>query len=419
MALCIPVREVDIYNLQNQTEYSVTPVAPNVSEYETNGSSGSYVYQYPGISVEDILYTYVMTTVCAFGVLGNVLNILVMSRKAITSCMERMEKSAHYGLMALAFSDLGVSLTILPHAWVDGVIYDSFGFSLYYTISKPALIDIFITSSTWLTVSMATSRYLAICHPFRARLFIGATVTKISIFAVFLFSVLFNLPKFWTYSVGSIPCEGDWTAYFTRPGYLPSHQTLEKAHMLVFFITGIFIPIFALVYCNARLIKELHKSARMRQRYIQPSSGTRTRQNHVTLLLVIIVLMHILLVLPCEILRFLKFMVLLDSSHTHAFSLAIAVANTMQAVNFSFNFCLYCAMNVSFRHELRKLCCCCCADTRHRPRRGSRMSLTMATTVINHSHQMVTTSLREENGLWLISLSPGIYSSYFKNTHFN
>ena len=410
MALCIPVEDVGVHNIQNETYYTQPPTAANISDYETYVS----VYEPPlRVVVENILYKYVVITVCAFGVLGNTLNLLVMSRKAITSCMERMEKSAHYGLMALAFSDLGVSLTILPHAWVDDKpIYDSLGFPLYYTIYKPALIDIFITSSTWLTVSMASSRYLAICHPFRARLVIGGTVTKISIFAVFLLSILFNLPKFWTHQIESIPCEGGWTAYYRKPGYLPSHQTFEKAHMLVFFVTGVLIPIIVLLYCNVMLIKELHQSARMRQKYIQPRSCSRSRQNHVTLLLVVIVLMHILLVLPSEVLRFLKYMVLKNNSLTGPFSLAIAIANTMQAINFAFNFCLYCALNLSFRQELKRLCCCCCGDRRHQTMRGSMLSLKMTTTAKSQAHHVITTtvragnhtvvtnSTRTENGLW-------------------
>ena len=86
------------------------------------------------------------------------------------------------GLVALAVSDLFFCLTVIPHAWVDKMRFqfDSRGFDLYYTAYGDAIVNSFITSSTWLTVAMATSRYLAVVHPIRARDIIGMTFAKVS-----------------------------------------------------------------------------------------------------------------------------------------------------------------------------------------------------------------------------------------------
>ena len=74
--------------------------------------------------------------------------------------------------------------------------------ALVYRVYHPAIISSFITSSTWLTVVMAVSRYLAICHPLKARIIIGMRFAVGSIAVAFLFSILLNVHLF-VYSVAS------------------------------------------------------------------------------------------------------------------------------------------------------------------------------------------------------------------------
>ena len=47
--------------------------------------------------VEDILYRRVIVFICVCGVLGNLLNLIVLTRKGLQRSMDRMEKSAHVG----------------------------------------------------------------------------------------------------------------------------------------------------------------------------------------------------------------------------------------------------------------------------------------------------------------------------------
>ena len=49
--------------------------------------------------VEDALYRVVIVCVCVFGLVCNIINLLVLSRKSLTATMERLERSAHYGLV--------------------------------------------------------------------------------------------------------------------------------------------------------------------------------------------------------------------------------------------------------------------------------------------------------------------------------
>jgi len=61
---------------------------------------------YPRVSteklIEEALYRVVIVVVCVFGLVCNIINLLVLSRKSLTATMERLERSAHYGLVGKA-----------------------------------------------------------------------------------------------------------------------------------------------------------------------------------------------------------------------------------------------------------------------------------------------------------------------------
>ena len=47
--------------------------------------------------METFLYRRVIVSICVCGVLGNLLNLIVLTRKGLQRSMDRMEKSAHVG----------------------------------------------------------------------------------------------------------------------------------------------------------------------------------------------------------------------------------------------------------------------------------------------------------------------------------
>ena len=347
------------------TAINSAPHHPNTSTNTTLPSATPAV-QGSGHSTlslaEQFLYGRAIVIICLFGVIGNALNLLVLTRKGLQKTMDRMEKSAHFGLVALALSDMLFCFAVIPHAWVDKYQFYHYkkGFSVYYTLYGDAVINAFIMSSTWLTVAMATSRYLAICHPLRAREIIGMTFAKVSIVLVFLICVLFNLPRFWLEEVDTMDCVGAWRVYFPRPGALRRNPPGEQVYLWLYFVFGILVPLVALAFCNGNLIRALHQSTKMRRQYQNNHTSSRETTHHITLTLIIIVIMYFLLVVPAEAINFLKQTVIDEIHATESFNLAIAIVNTLQAINFACNFILYCAINVHFRRTVVDLFCWVC-----------------------------------------------------------
>lgn len=306
---------------------------------------------------EDIIYQCIVVGICAFGLLGNIVNMLVLSRKSLTRTMERMERSAHYGLMGLAVSDALLCASVLPTAYVGIRVFGFYGydFRILYATYSHAVINTFILSSTWLTVTMAVSRYLAICYPLHARLFIGRRFAITSLVIVFGSCALLNIPRYFASEILSLPCQDGGSFHMRMPGALARNRTFNDAYNWIYFIVGIIVPFLLLAFCNVNLIRALHVSMRMRTQGLVISGSNPSAANRITLTLIVIVAMYLFLVVPTETLTFFQEMATENVQYVDAYNLILAFLNMFQAVNFAFNFLLYCAVNSHFRQTFWRM----------------------------------------------------------------
>ena len=341
-----------IYNTTGETQYDT--VADNL------------LY----VTIEQILYSKVIPVICCLGIVGNFLNLVILTRKSLKKSMDRMERSSHCGLIALAVSDLLFCISLLPmtfvsfHQFTDNYISPS----LIYRSYHDALINTFITTSTWLTVAMAFSRYLGICHPLKARQVIGMKFAKLSIVCVFVTSILFNLPRYWTFEIMCSETVGEdslgassTTLYFRGHGWLKRNRTSYKTFMSAYFIFSIMGPLVILSYCNVYLIKALRKSMQMRKECCRSSeihNRSSEAANNVTLTLAVIVVCNIILMTPAEIFNFFDDVVIEKVLMTDLYNMVVAIANCLQAINFAFNFLLYLSISASFRHAAKGILLC-------------------------------------------------------------
>ena len=105
-------------------------------------------------------------------------------------------------------------------------------------------------------------------------------------------------------------------------------------------------------------MKALKKSLDLRKRstmtnesHIHKDSVSNSK-NILTLTLIIIVLCYLLLVTPAEVLLFWDGLMTdctVSKMAADVYSVTLTVCNALQAINFAFNFILYCIINVHFR----------------------------------------------------------------------
>ncbi|KAK2154966.1 hypothetical protein LSH36_252g00011 [Paralvinella palmiformis] len=293
------------------------------------------------------------SVISMFGLLGNVLMLSFLSRKRLSLSCEGADRTVHNGLTALAVSDLLFCLILVPYGFVtnDQFAFASVNFHLIYVTYSTAFVNFFILTSTWLTVVMASSRYMAICQPFKARYLIGAKGTRVSLAGVGLCSFIFNLPRLFINQIEPLECyDGDYM-YLRMSGLLAANSRAHTVYIWIHLLVGILVPLTVLAFCNICLIKVLHESNKVRRQY-RVAVAHIDSNYRITSILVTIVIMYIVLVSPAEILLFIQDRFLPDKTSAPALILAVEVTNLLQMINFSSNFVLYFILNSSHRHIL-------------------------------------------------------------------
>ena len=361
--------------LSGASQHDTYPSDTNTSAYFTNDTTSLYnntaapinsaedddenkIYQ----KIEDVLLSKVAFSICVFGVIGNILNIWILTHKGLQSSMGRMEKFAHTGLISLAVSDMMFCVLVLPLSHIsvhDYYTTNPYDFKSLYNQYQNALINTFLLSSTMLTVTMAAGRYFAIVHPIRARQFIGMTCARRIISLVFVFCIVFNIPRFWKFQMTEIQCTTSGQRYYFRQD--GAYKQFEVPYLATYFVIGILIPLILLAYCNIFLVKALHQSKKRITRFRQNDNQQETSQR-ITLTLVIIVIFYLLLLVPAELITvFREFADLIGFSiSSDLFNMAVAIVNVLQSINFSFNFILYCIINTHFRNIVYNAVKCRC-----------------------------------------------------------
>ncbi|ELU17853.1 hypothetical protein CAPTEDRAFT_212238 [Capitella teleta] len=371
-------------SLTNETEVPQN-TSHAYSDYSTTGFAGLNASSSDSpLDLRFYLYGVINPIFCVMGIIGNALNILVLTRRRMQESMDcTMEKAAQTGLVALAASDMLYCITALFNEFFGGnqTLFMGRNIWMFAQIYGNYVQNIFMNSSTWLTVIMAAGRYAAICRPLHARYLVGITATRIAVLSTFLTWILLQLPTVWRHSVAEIECYGQ-TVYILDEGVFITNLKLRMTFSYLWSVFGYFIPVLILAYCNVHLIKALRESNRMRRLYRVsprgPSAGSR-----ITPTLVAIVCMFLLLVSPSEILQFFHYTV--SGQEFEAFNIALVFSNMLLTVNFAFNFVLYCIVNVHFRETWKEVVFCFVRRKYYGPLRKRKNSASTKASFIGQS----------------------------------
>ena len=182
--------------------------------------------------------------------------------------------------------------------------------------------------------------------------------------------IVADIARFLRQKIVALPCQEGGHFYYVDVGWLAVHQNVERAYQWTYFVVCIMTPFIFLVFCNINLIVELRRSLRMRfettgSRRVRCTGGgsdSSAAANRITLTLIVIVAMYFVLVMPAEVMNFVREVAVGNRLYVDAYNLAVAIANAFQAVNFALNFILYCAVNTHFRQTFvrivyRAFCC--------------------------------------------------------------
>ena len=357
-----------------------------------------------------ILYGPLFGSVCALGILGNVLSFILLHKYSPNSV-------ASYLLKSLAVADnmfliAASSVQIYP-AMLMSVGQEHNLLPIYPYIQTYAwpLVHMAQMTSVWMTVLVAGNRYIAVCKPLHALYLCTKGRVKTQMWLMIFLVVVYNTPRFFEYKFIVINGTAEATNNSAEPetiniglASLPLYNIIYENVSYCLFV--FFLPLSVLIFFNAHLVNALKHAGRQRKQITksfsrddsctsssatlthpvyslrgtssamtmtttttttttpQPLSRAASRsatsadENNVTLVMIIIVLVFIICETPAALNQILYYVFPYSDSECTHYNRFYNICNLLVVLNSSLNFVIYCFFRRQFQQQLATLCFC-------------------------------------------------------------
>lgn len=294
-----------------------------------------------------ILWGYVGMVLSVFGIVGNIITILVLISPSMRTT------STNIYLTALSCSNILFLLIFIPSYSMRYLI----GYQLYITDQPPFAFEILLSrlpttpvystvllSIIYLTIAVSMDRLILVKFPLKAKQILTTRATLITIFCIYVFSILYCIP-YWLeqrYDPVSKRCQ------FTEIG--------RKIHIYIrihIYIPVVYLIPFVVLTCiNITIIQSLIAKKRRKKSLCANMSKKKQGDYHITLMLVAVIIVFVLCQFPLAILNAWH---AIDAKHANE-SLMFHSINSLGVLltvfNTSTNFLLYCFFGQKFRQTL-------------------------------------------------------------------
>ena len=318
----------------------------------SEGPLDDFAQAYQGI------HGYISCVVCVIGLLFNVMNIIVLTRR-------NMITSTNIILSALATADMLTMLCYLPYASYfyiyarpDPMYFHSKGWIIYLLFNQNFVITAH-TIAMWLTVSLAVFRYIVVCHHTLGPSLCNIRRAKLTIFLVFSITTACCVPNYLLLVLDQIHYDGR-TGYWFKLNPMVN----EFVKVSTFWLYGVVLkvaPCVLLSVLSGLLLRAMHIADANRRRLKGPNSkrsenDATSEHNRTTAMLLAVVFCFVVTEFPQGILAFLSGV---DSNvFTKVYVPLGDVFDITVLVNSAVNFLLYCIMSRQFRKTFKDVFCC-------------------------------------------------------------
>ncbi len=329
---------------------SLMDVNSTVASAKTGSDQGVLCMQ----EINFIINTVFAGTLCLLGFVGNAVSFFVLGKDKGTPV-------ASFLLRALAFTDSFFLSAWFLHFSLENAfayyqIVPDFHISwLYVRVYTYPLLFVAQTGTIWLTVLIAASRYIAVCKPYQAAKFCTVPMMAKGVLVTAIFSVLYNLPRFFEVQFVHRSTYNLTTGPEFRPGR--TKLGLSRHYQLVYFdilyyIFSFVLPLILLIYLNTRLMLSYRVIQRRRRTM---STRQDNHDNNITLVMIVVIVLFIFCNAPARIVQ------LVWGYETQpcpgAEFLVVTFSNVLEVFNSSANFTIYCVFRQKFRHILKQAVC--------------------------------------------------------------
>ncbi|GFW90477.1 sex peptide receptor [Trichonephila clavipes] len=300
------------------------------------------------------VHGYLSFAFCIFGITANILNIIVLTRKNMISPTNAI-------LTGIAVADMLVMLSYLPFTFHNYIRRDldeadkfSYGWTVF-TLFHAHFTVVNHTISTWLTVTVAIWRFLAISFPQNSSIWCCMARAKCAIAATYILSAVFCIPVYLTFTVSVFRGEENDIMYRVDFSQIAQrhNRLLEKINFWIFSVITKLVPCVALTGISLGLIKVLYERNKRRQ-ILKGTADADKNHDRTTRMLLAVLLLFLLTEFPSGLLALLSGILGTDFFN----NVYVNFGDTMDAlalINSSINFIIYCSMSQQFRNTFAYL----------------------------------------------------------------
>ena len=305
-------------------------------------------------SAEYIIYVYIFTPIVYIGVILNVLNLIVFTRRT-----GRMKQTTFTLLKALAVYDLCYCVLVGPIGVVRCVpvsqSWEEIWRSYYEVYIYLPITNTFASASVFLTVAISVERFIAIKFPAWSRAMCVQSKVVACIISCFVTGLAMNMPYFFEKAVNE---EGQ--IVFTEFGTSPEVEIYGWTRLVLNKI----VPIVLVVIFNALLVATVVANTKQSKTMVFPNTVQAKRRQQQTRLTIMMICISSVFVIchsmePFAHSGLYKAAFGTCSVYTLAYKIIRVTVNTLEAFSFASNFIFYCFFNTEFLQILRLRICCC------------------------------------------------------------
>ncbi|XP_014244361.1 sex peptide receptor-like [Cimex lectularius] len=314
------------------------------------------------------VHGYVSLIVCIFGCVANLLNIVVLTRREMSSPTNAI-------LTGLAVADLLVMLEYIPFTWhmylrKSRHTHYTYGWGVF-VLAHSHFAQVCHTISIWLTVTLAVWRYIAVAYPQRNRDWCGMQRTVMAIAFGYIISPILNIPLFLAFDIqprvirvneyGMTQTKNssnvhNQTIYVVNVSELgaANDNLLADINFWVYSVVIKIIPCIALTTLSGGLICALMEAKRRRDALTSGSRKTprnienERQTDRTTRMLLAVLLLFLITELPQGILGLMSIL-LGKRFFEECYNKLGDMMDILALINSAINFMIYCAMSRQFR----------------------------------------------------------------------
>uniref|UniRef100_A0A915HPV5 G-protein coupled receptors family 1 profile domain-containing protein n=1 Tax=Romanomermis culicivorax TaxID=13658 RepID=A0A915HPV5_ROMCU len=222
------------------------------------------------------LMPILMTIFCTVGAFGNILSVIIFTRKSMRSSINEL-------LAALSLADFFVvtlsllvfCLPVLVNNYVFSATEIFHAYSYMVVIVYPLLMTS-QTASLWVVVLINIERYTAVCRPFMVAKWFTVEKTRVILLALILGSVVYNLIRFFEFGID----ENHLVKDVLRTNIFYYHIYYTSLYLVTHFLT----PFLIVITLNIFVLREISRAKKVRQ----IMTKKRTNQQKTTQLIVVV-----------------------------------------------------------------------------------------------------------------------------------